>query len=368
MEFLSLLDQIEDPRSDYRTKYNLSMIIFCTFCAVLCGVETWGDIPLFCESKKSWLKKYVNLSNGIPTSWTFRRLFTLLNPEILENLLQVHAHSLVGKSSINQISIDGKTLRASGRHDLRKLHSVSAFCHEHGLTLAETSVNNKSNEITAIPLLLDALNIKGATITIDAAGCQKNIVDKIIESGGNYVLSLKKNHPKFYKKASEYCQSETINQKNCLKDYFDDGHGRLVRRRYFSYNISHFADVKDWNSLKSVIAVETITSKKYSKDGVSSNWRYYISNLPENTDNLPDLIKNHWSIENKLHWILDVHLKEDDDRKSERKSAKAFAVLKRIALNVVRIKGNRGYKNRNSIRSIIRSAGWNNNDLLKLLL
>lgn len=367
MDFLSLLDHIEDPRSDYRTKHSLSMILFCTFCAVLCGVETWQDIPLFCEAKRAWLRKYVDFSNGIPSSNTFRRVFTLLDSTILEDFLRDHASSLIKEGiSKKQVSIDGKALRSSGRHNLSNLHSVSAFCHEHGLVLAETATDSKSNEITAIPILLEALDIKGSTITIDAAGCQKNIVEKIVNKKGNYVLSLKKNHPKFYKKVSEHFQ---INPKNCLKDYLDESHGRSVRRRYFSCNISNFEEAKDWKGLRSAIAVETISSKKNANNDATSICRYYISNLSEKTDTLPDLIRNHWSIENKLHWVLDVNLKEDDDRKSERKSAKAFAVLKRIALNVVRTKGDRGNKKKKiSLRSIIKSSGWNNNNLLKLLI
>jgi predicted transposase YbfD/YdcC len=369
MDILSLLESIEDPREDGRVKYDLSMLIFSTFCAVLCGVETWSDIPLFCASKIGFLSKYVNFSNGIPSEWTFRRVFTLLDPSVLEWFLREHASNLInGGVAKEQIAIDGKALRSSGRHNLSSLHMVSAFCHERGLILAETNVSDKSNEITAIPLLLEVLNIKDNTVTIDAAGCQKNIADLIINKKGNYVLALKKNHPKFYEKVSNHCQSNGIKSENCLKDSFDDGHGRTVRRRYFACDISNFEESQEWNSLKSAVAVETISSAKHSKDGVTSNWRYYISNLLASKENLPDLIRNHWSIENKLHWVLDVNLKEDDDRKSERKSAKAFAVLRRIALNVVRIKGDRGYKNRNSLRSMIRSAGWNNDNLLKLLV
>lgn len=368
MNFLTLLKGLEDPRSNYRTKHSLSMIIFSTFCAVLCGVDAWEDIPIFCEAKLDFLKKYVDFSNGIPSWWTFRRIFTLLDPVMLEELLREHASILVnGGVATEQIAIDGKALRSSGRRDLSCLHSVSAFCHENSLVLAETSVSEKSSEITAIPLLLDALDIKGCTVTIDAAGCQKNIAEKIISKKGNYVLALKKNHRKLFEKVSECCQSSAITPENCLRDYFDKGHGRCVRRRYFSCNISHFEETADWNSLQSAIAVETISSQKHNCE-VSSCWRYYISNLPENAENLPDLIRNHWSIENKLHWVLDVNLREDEDRKAERRSAKAFATLKRIALNVVRIKGDKGYKNRNSLRSIIRSAGWHNDNLLKLLV
>ena len=181
---------------------------------------------------------------------------------------------------------------------------------------------------------------------------------------GEYVLALKKNHPKFYKLLTAYCQNNAITPENCLKDYFDDGHGRRVRRRYFACDIRHLEGAEKWPGVKSAIAVESIRSLDNSLQ-VTAEWRYYISSLSAENSCLPDTIRNHWGIENKLHWVLDVHLREDDDRKAERQSAKAFGVIKRIALNIVRTKDT---KPKRSLRRKFKCAGWNNDYLMNLLI
>ncbi len=345
-------------------KHPLSALLFPTLCAVLCGVETWSDIPDFCEAKREWLEQYVSFDEGIPSAWTFRRIFTLLDPGLLEALLRTHASSLVSGKTAQHIAIDGKALRGSRRHDLRCLYSISACCHENGLMLAERAVDQKSNEITAIPLLLDVLNLKGSTVTIDAAGCQHSIAEDIIERKADYVLALKKNHRTYHEKVSSYFQKEGgICPENRLEDEFDEGHGRIVRRRYFSCNARHIEGSDDWKGLTSVTAVETIRGVG-NTGKVTAEWRYFISSHKSTHPDLPSLIRNHWSIENKVHWVLDVILKEYDDRKSERRSAKAFATLKRIALNVVRTKDDNPKR---SLRKRFKCAGWDNEYLLKLL-
>lgn len=365
MKFLDLIEQIEDPRASWGVKHNLSTIIFCTLSAILCGAESWSDIEDFCESKIDWLSEHVNFNNGIPSEFTIRRIFTLIDPAQLEWLLRVHAANILGSNNIDHIAIDGKALCGSKRHNLRCINSISAMCHEHGLILAEMAVDKKSNEITAIPTLLDVLQIKGSTITIDAAGCQENIAKIIIEKQGDYVLALKKNHPKFYETVENHCQQNIINQEHRLKDYFDNSHGRLTRRRYFSCNIKEIeGGVNNWSGLKSVIALETISSKNIEKK-VSSEWRYYISSHNHKNLNLPEYIRNNWSIENKTHWVLDVNLGEDADQKSERRSAKAFSVLRRIALNIARSKDT---NSKRSLRRKFKCAGWDNDYLLNLLI
>lgn len=198
MSILELICEISDPRCLEKVKYPLPTLLFSTLCAVLCGAESWCDVADFCEAKAEWLSQYIDLSSGIPSEWTYRRLFTLLAPECLEALLRDHASSLLRDDKPVAIAIDGKALRGSKRHNLRCLQSVSAICHDQGITLTETQVDDKSQEIEAIPFLLDILNLKSTTITIDAAGCQKTIAEKIIKKGGHYILSLKKNHPKLY--------------------------------------------------------------------------------------------------------------------------------------------------------------------------
>jgi len=198
MKILEKLDNIIDPRDEAKIDYPLSSIIFITLCAVLCKAESWKDVVLFGESKEEWLKNYIDLANGIPSEWTFRRIFILLPPNILEKLLTEHASDIVANKE-DQIAIDGKALRGSRGNGFKALQSVSAWSINNSLVLGERSVEEKSNEITAIPELIKLLELNGCTITIDAMGCQKSIVKDIINNDAEYVLGLKKNHPKLYK-------------------------------------------------------------------------------------------------------------------------------------------------------------------------
>jgi predicted transposase YbfD/YdcC len=363
MKILELLEVIPDPRQEGKVVHNLSAILFTTLCAVLCGAESWSDVADYCETKFEWLKLYVNLEGGVPTEWTYRRVFTLIKPEFLEQLLTCHAKSLLNTEEEQHIAIDGKALRGSQRHNLRCLHSISAMCHESGIILSEAAVNEKSNEITAIPLLLDVLELKGNTVTIDAAGCQQNIVKTIVERQGYYVLGLKKNQRKLHEKISTYMQSHGIQPEYRLEDEFDMGHGRRVRRRYFACNIEHLPGADQWPGLKTAIATETIRQVANTGE-VRAEWRYYITNHDPNNSKLPQMVRNHWGIENKVHWVLDVHMNEDQDRKAEQNSAKAFRIFKRMTLNIARSKET---KPKQSLRRKLKCAGWSEDALLHLL-
>ena len=361
MKILEKLDNIIDPRDEAKIDYPLSSIIFITLCAVLCKAESWKDVVLFGESKEEWLKNYIDLANGIPSEWTFRRIFILLPPNILEKLLTEHASDIVTDKE-DQIAIDGKALRGSRGHGFKALQSVSAWSINNSLVLGERSVEEKSNEITAIPELIKLLDLNGCTITIDAMGCQKSIVKDIINNDAEYVLGLKKNHPKLYKIVSNHMQQNSINPEHCLGDDFEYTHGRLTRRRCFSCSSDEIDNIPDeWLGLKSFVAIECINKTKNSD--VTAEWRYYISSHDANNQKLPLYIRNHWGIENSLHWVLDVNMGEDADKKAERNSAKAFGVLKRIALNIVRTKD----KSKGSIKGKLKKAGWSNKYLLSLL-
>ncbi len=366
MKILTEIEEIADPRMTGKVQHKLSTIIFVALCGILSGCEGWNDIKDYCKAKKDWLSQYVCLKNGIPSSYTFRRVFTLLNPDSLENLLRSHASEIVARNkSSDQIAVDGKALRGSKTLDTQCLHSVSAWCHENGLVLGEKQVESKSNEIKAIPLLLTSLDLKGATVSIDAAGCQKSITELIAEKKGNYVVNLKRNQPKLHEAVVSHIKSEGKNDKNRLLNVWDDGHGRLVRRRYFGYDISKLPETNDWSGAKTVVAVETISSKNNANPRkVCAEWRYYLSNHKSSDKRLPGYIRNHWGIENKLHWVLDVHMKEDDDKKAERKSTRSFALLKRIALNIVRTKDTTPKR---SLRRKLKHSAWDDNYLLDML-
>ena len=362
MSLLEILSFIPDPRQDYKIKYSLTTLLFTTLCAVLCGCQTWLDVSDFCEAKRSWLGQYVTLNQRLPSCWTFRRLFILLEPSLIEQLLLDVSDLLLKDKVSDQIAIDGKSQRGSRRHDIRCLHSISAWCHEHGLVLAQTAVPEGSHESKAIPYLLEQLNLKETTISIDAAGCQPSLAQAVVEKEGNYVLALKKNQPKTYAAMMQHIQD----QPSCdhlIQDGWDDTHGRSVRRRYFAYDIRSLSLSTSWPGLKTVLAVESIRSTKCTP--VTSQWRYYLSSHNVNHPKLAHYIRHHWGIENKLHWVLDVQLKEDGDQKTERRSAKAFATLRRIALNIVKTKDQT--PKRSTRRKMLR-ASWCEDSLLKLLL
>lgn len=368
MTILKLLESIPDPRMEGKVKHNLGSILFVGLCGVLSGCESWSDIEDYCETKFEWLSSYVDLTNGVPSEWTFRRVFTLLDPAHMEHILSNHAANVVknhGNKS-DHIALDGKALRGSKRLDLKCLRSITAWCQKNSLVLAESQVEGKSNEIAAIPLLLETLDLKGKTVTIDAAGCQKNIACQIKKKKGDYVLGLKKNQPTLYEAALDLKAREGETDRNRLYDAFDDSHGRSVRRRYFGYDIRTLPAIDEWEGARSLIAVETISSKNNDPNKqVTSQWRYYLSSHPWDHPKLPEYVRHHWSIENKLHWILDVQFKEDDDQKAERKSARSFALLRRIALNIVRT---RDTTPKRSVRRKLKRSGWDNNYLKDLLL
>lgn len=363
MDLLEAISCLPDPREDYKIKYPLPSLLFTTLCGVLCGCQSWLDVSDFCEAKKEWLSKYVDLSMGIPSFWTFRRLFILLDPVVVEKLLMSISSQLLAQSKSDQIAIDGKTHRGSKRHNRRPLQTVSAWCHESGLVLGEVAVDACSHETKTIPLLLDSLNLKDTTISIDAAGCNSSIASSIIAKGGNYVLALKGNQPKLHAAIKSHMEVEAKESGNLKEDHFDSGHGRLLRRRYFTSDIRSMNLEEKWPGVKTAIAVETISSTK--RTPVTVNWRYYLSSHTKDHPHLAKYVRNHWGIENKLHWILDVQMNEDNDTKAERRSTRAFATLRRIALNIVKTKDQTPKR---STRRKMLVASWKDENLMKLLL
>lgn len=302
MKILQLLEAIPDPRMKNKVVHPLSTILFVAICAILSGCECWEDLELYCKMKYKWLSQYVNLENGIPSHYTFRRVFTLLHPDHIEYLLRSHAANIVNNANISEhISIDGKALKGSKTSELRCLYSVSAWCHENGLVLAEKQMEEKSNEITAIPLLLNSLYLKGKTVSIDAGGCQKSIAKQIVANKGNYVLALKKNHLKLYNAVEKLISNPETSRVIALHDAFDDSHGRTVRRRYFSFDASAVSMYTDgWDGIKTIIAVETISKRKKEAE-IKAEWRFYLTNHNKSNLNLPHYVRNHWGIEYRTH-------------------------------------------------------------------
>jgi predicted transposase YbfD/YdcC len=240
MDVTAFLEQFSDPRAENKVTYPLSSLLFTSICAVCSGAETWGQIVTWAETHKTWLEKYVDMTQGIPSYSTFRRLFMLIKPGEFQRLLQgIVDNYHPDKKPEGHVAIDGKNLRGSGctSKDIRTMQMVSALSIENKFTLGEVKTDSKSNEITAIPVLLALLDLEGTTITVDAIGCNKTVIDAILNQGAHYIIGLKKNQPSIYEAVVEYACDQGTQLNNLISDSFDDGHGRCVRRRYFAFTL-----------------------------------------------------------------------------------------------------------------------------------
>lgn len=241
---------------------------------------------------------------------------------------------------------------------LRNRHSVSNKAWIKWSVPGEVKTDSKSNEVTAIPLLLGLLDIEGATVSIDAIGCNEKIVNAILKKGSHYLLGLKKNQPTLYDAVENPVQSQLSDQ-HLMADYFDDSHRRSVRRRYFSFDVTEDIQALGFSNMQTVIATETISSSKY-KEGVTAEWRYYVTDHARDNSKLPGYIRNHWQVES-MHWCLDVHLSDDKDKKYEKNAAENFAKTKRFLFSLVKSKPPKGKKR--SLRSNLKLLGWDRNYL-----
>lgn len=363
---LKLLNQFIDPRDPKKVSHPLSTALFIAICAVFCGAEGWEDIVLWGKIHTGWLSKYVDMSNGVPSYSTIRRIFMIVSPACWGQLAHktiLHHHP--DNATEDHVPIDGKTLRGSKcvAKDVKAMQIVHAWSVEKNIILGEVKTDSKSNETTAIPLLLQLLDLEGATVSIDAIGCNEKIIKEILNKGAHYLIGLKKNQPKLYEAVENYAKEAVSNRENLVSDYFDDSHGRTVRRRYFTFEVPHEISKLGFSKMKTVIATETISSSKY-KAGVSAEWRYYLTDHDKSNSKLPTYIRGHWQVES-MHWCLDVHLNDDKDKKYEKNAAENFAKTKRFLLSLVKSKPPKGKKR--SLRSNLKQVGWDLEYLVSLL-
>lgn len=327
---------ISDPRADKNQRHPLETILFIAVCAVICGAEGWVDLQRYGELKKEWLSKYVNLSQGVPSHDTFGRVFSLLDPNGFQDFFLGWIRSIHAKTAGRIISLDGKSIRRS--HDRSRgkdaLHLVHAWASENHLLLGEIKTDAKSNEITAIPELLKILDLHGAIVTMDAMGTQKEIVRAIVKKSGDYVVALKGNHELFHEEVKQYWADSQLRKKADHYETVEKGHGRLEQRRYWSTeNLNWFADKAKWSGLRSIGCVE---SERTIQGKTSIERRYYLSSLKANAQELARAVRAHWSIENNLHWVLDVVFREDESRIRIGHAAENFALVRRMALGLIK--------------------------------
>jgi predicted transposase YbfD/YdcC len=335
---------LEDPRIERTKKHLLLDILVIAVCTLLTGGEGFQDMELFGKSKRAWLQTFLALPHGIPSHDTFGRVFARLNPQRFQECFLSWTQAVAQLTQGALVSLDGKTVRASFDRATASspLHMLSAWCSDHGgLVVGQIKTETKSNEITAIPELLQLLAIKGCIVTIDAMGCQTAIASQIRDQGGDYLLALKGNHKKAYRAIKQYFHQHIEHQlawRNAENffDAFDDSHGRTVRRRVWSMtDLPALPELAKWPDLQAVIAVETIRMA-HQQAPVTSDYRFYISSLVRSATAFVTMIRQHWDIENKLHWSLDVTFNEDRCRIRKAHAPENIVAVRHIALNLLR--------------------------------
>jgi len=355
---------ITDPRVDRTKLHKLEDILAIAICATICGAEGWYEMAFFGQCKQQWFETFLELPNGIPTDDTFRRVISALQPDEFEACFQRWTQS-VSNHQRDIIAIDGKTLRRSHDNANGKsaVHLVSAWACENKMVFGQIATHEKSNEITAIPKLLEMLVLDGSVVTIDAMGCQKKIAEKIKESNGDYIFSLKGNHGTLHDEVKLFLDDAIANEG--VDDYdcnADGGHGRVeVRNVWYSENVQWMADCQQWQGLASLVAVE---SQRTIGDKISTERRYFISSLSGiNAEIIGRMIRSHWGVENKLHWSLDVSFGEDDCRIRKGFGAENVSRLRRIALNLLKHEETA----KCGIKAKRNKAGWDEKYLQKIL-
>ena len=334
---------LKDPRTRRIPDHYLIDIITIAICAVICGADSWVAIEEFGRAKEEWFRTFLKLPHGIPSHDTFGRVFALLDPVRFRNgfISWIQAISDLTEGQI--VAIDGKRLRRSHDGSLGKaaIHMVSAWASANHLVLGQLKTDEKSNEITAIPKLLRALVLKGCIVTIDAMGCQTEIAKLIVDEEADYVLALKGNQGTLHNEVQDlFTYARETNFRDIAHDFdqtIDNGHGRIEVRRHWTISepelIAHLDPDHKWAGLRSIGMVE---SKRQVGDKSTTETRYYIATLPGEANEFGKAVRTHWEIENRVHWVLDVAFREDDCRVRKGYAAENFAVLRHIALNLLR--------------------------------
>jgi len=334
----STFEDLTDPRVKRTRRHELFDLVVVALCGTIAGADSWADIERFGNERLAWLRTFLRLENGIPSHDTFGRVFSLLDPAKLVGCVGQWLED-IGREVGQHIAIDGKTLRgsfdkAAGQNPL---HLVSAWACEARLTLGQIATDVKSNEITAIPLLLELLDLKGATVTIDAMGCQKEIAQKIVQHEGHYLLALKDNHPTLCEAVAETftgALAADVPPRELRRQLtVESNRGRQERREYFALpaprSLPGFADWAKLATLVMVVRMTTIDGRETCEVG------YFLSSLPAKVKSLAKLIRQHWSIENQLHWVLDVTFTEDASRIRKQHAPQTSAMLRRLAVSIL---------------------------------
>jgi predicted transposase YbfD/YdcC len=358
---LKYFAELKDPRVERTREHVLEEILLIAIAAILSGAGGWNEIEHYGKAKIDWLRTFLSLPSGIPSHDTFNRVFAALDPQELEKGFVSWVTSIARLTAGEVVAIDGKALRGTRKAGYKGIvHLVSAWANTNNLVLAQRKVEDKSNEITAIPKLLAALELSGTVVTIDAMGCQTAIAEKIVDKKADYILAVKENQPLLLDDVQD---SFRMLAADAVAEEIDCGHGRVERRTCAVLgDLSLLDKPANWRGLRSLVRIQAERFHKASGK-TERQTRYYISSLPPDATRLNQLIRQHWGIENKLHWVLDVAFGEDHSRKRAGHAAQNFSLLNRIALNL--LKQDKTIKV--GIHGKRLQAAWDHNYLLRLL-
>ncbi len=373
---LSLIEHFKalpDPRVDRTKDHELIDLLVIAICTLLCAGESFNDMEDFGKAKADWFKTFLTLRHGVPSHDTFNRLFAALDPQAFGDCFVRWTQSLRTAVAQEIVALDGKALRRALSGDQSIKCVVSAWAESNSLVLGQLKVSDKSNEITALPALLRALELAGCIVTVDAMGTQKKIAQEIIEADADYVLALKGNHETVHEEVKSFLDA-TLTEKQskplrpsvaaaqlAVQETVEKDHGRIETRRYYqSDQLDWFADRAQWEGLKSVGMVEAIREIGTER---TVERRYYLSSLPLGVATFARAVRGHWAVENKLHWVLDVQMREDQSRARAGYAAENLATLRRLALNLLQ----REKTKKRGIRGKQLNASWDHAYLLRLL-
>jgi predicted transposase YbfD/YdcC len=333
-------NDIKDIRIERGKKHKLIDIITIAICAVVCGADGWIDIEMYGVARKKWLEKFLELQNGIPSHDTFARVFSQINPEEFNKCFLSWVKGIRNTAVGEIIAFDGKQSRNSGdkKNGKGTINTVSAWAASNRLVLGQIKVEGKSNEITALPKLIDVLDLAGCVVTIDAMGCQREIVKKIVKKEADYVIAVKKNQPSLYEQIEQlFKQAIKTNGKDLNMSSFNSreiNRGREEIRNYLMLTdiVNQIDPLEKWEKLASIGMVESV---RVVNGKTSVETRYFINSLRNDAQKLAEAIRGHWSVENSLHWVIDVTFKEDNSRIRKDNAPANFAVLRHIAVNII---------------------------------